>query len=651
LNHQPAPGLNEQLITPRLAMLLRAVADAGQPVETTPLDAGEAHVFLARAVQHAVLHALRSVPGEDRLGRQLDLCNRVLDVIAETVDAESDHVMPELLTAILAPISGIVAQPPVIPRPGIPLTQSALLVNAPRDHRIGSEVLHEIASADRIDLLCSFIKWSGFIRLREALAAHCQQGRPLRILTTAYMGATEGRALDELHAMGAEVRVSYNTQRTRLHAKAWLFHRLSGFTTAYIGSSNLSAAALSDGLEWNVRISGVEQPGICDKFQATFENYWQDPEFEPYTGPDSRPKFDQAIRAEQTADAEPVFANLDVRPYPFQEAILERLWVERDIHDRWRNLVVAATGTGKTVMAALDFQAVQRRLGPQRLLFIAHRAEILKQSLATFRQVLRDGQFGELYVEGNRPSAGTHVFASIQSLSHVDRMTLAPDAFDVVIVDEVHHSAATTYRDLLQHLRPRLLLGLTATPERTDGDDILHWFDDRISAELRLWEAIDRGLLAPFQYFALHDNTDLSRLAWTGGRYDSRDLEQVYTADVARVRLIVQAIRNHVANPQRMRALGFCVSVRHAEFMAAHFQRLGIAAEAVTGETDRHRRAKRCGTSARANCRCCSRSISSTRASTSRKWTRSCSCALRKVRPSFNSSWAGDCASMRTKSA
>lgn len=594
MNTQPTPGLYEQLLTPRLESLLRSLQSSGYVVETERLDEGEAHVFLAKAIHQVVLQALRSITGDQRLQQQLELCNRILDAIVAATDSPwdaSDHLLPDLLTAILVPASGLVASPHRLQRPGIPLSQSALLVNAPRDHRIGSEIIHEIASADRIDLLCSFIKWSGFVRLREALAAHCQRGKPLRILTTAYMGATEGRALDELHAMGAEICVSYNTRRTRLHAKAWLFHRDSGFATAYIGSSNLSAAALSDGLEWNVRVSGVELPAILEKFIATFENYWHDPEFEPYTGAASRSHFDQAIRAEQNNASDQVLANLDVRPYPYQQEILDRLWVEREVHQQWRNLVVAATGTGKTVMAALDYQSVVRRLGPQRLLFIAHRAEILKQSLATFRQVLRDGQFGELYVEGKRPSEGAHVFASIQSLSHLDLTTLPPDSYDVVIIDEVHHAAASTYEAVLQHFRPRLLLGLTATPERADGKSILGWFDGRIGAELRLWEAIDRGLLSPFQYFAIHDNTDLSHLRWVNGRYDVSELDGIYTGNDARVRLIVQAISNHVADPSRMRALGFCVSVRHAEYMAAQFQRLGISAEAVTGETERNRRA------------------------------------------------------------
>ena len=207
-----------------------------------------------------------------------------------------------------------------------------------------------------------------------------------------------------------------------------------------------------------------------------------------------------------------------MRPRPYQSEILDRLEAERVIHGRWRNLVVAATGTGKTVIAALDYRRLRAAGEVDRLLFIAHREEILRQSLSTFRHVLRDGAFGESFVAGQRPGTWQHVFASVQSLARIDLTDFSPDRFDMVIVDEFHHAEAPTYARLLAHLRPRVLLGLTATPERTDGRDVTEWFGGRISAELRLWEALDRGLLCPFQYFGIHDDVDLSGVAWRRSR-------------------------------------------------------------------------------------------------------------------------------------
>jgi superfamily II DNA or RNA helicase len=445
-------------------------------------------------------------------------------------------------------------------------------------------------------------KYSGLRLLQPALSQflQAQPRRSLRVLTTIYLGATNRRALDWLVAHGAEVRVSYDTRRTRLHAKAWLFHRpgLSGSppaSTAYIGSSNLSTAALHDGLEWNVRLSAHDNGGILAKFQAAIESYWEEGEFEPYRASElEQRRFDRAVREESAgdsaADATPL-SFFDIRPYAYQQEILEKLAAERSLHGRWRNLVVAATGTGKTVIAALDY-ARQAGPGHPSLLFVAHRREILQQSLATFRQVLRDGAFGELLVDGQRPNQWRHVFASVQSLAGLDPADLAPDSFDVVIVDEFHHAAAASYERWLRHLAPDLLLGLTATPERTGGEDILHWFDGRIAAELRLWSALEQGLLCPFHYFGLHDGTDLSRIEWRRNGYATEALANLYTADDARLRLILRELTDKVTNLAEMRALGFCVSVEHAHWMARKFVATGLRAAALDASSPRDERAE-----------------------------------------------------------
>jgi len=465
-----------------------------------------------------------------------------------------------------------------------------LLVNARGEPRVGNALELEIPSADAIDLLCAFVRWNGLRILDSPLRKHLiENKRRLRVITTVYTGSTERRALDLLDSLGAEVRVSYDTKTTRLHAKAWLFHRQTGFSTAYVGSSNLSRSALLDGVEWNVRLSEVATPELITKFQATFDSYWNDPEFEPYNPERDAERFDRAISA-PAGDQNDFVPSLDIRPYAYQAEILEKLEVERKRHGRFRNLIVAATGTGKTIIAALDYQRQCTSDRRPRLLFVAHRRELLTQSRAMFRMVLRDGSFGELYVDGHRPDEWQHVFASIQSLAQIDLETIDPTAFEIVIVDEFHHAAAPTYAKLLNHVRPGILLGLTATPERADGQTVLEWFDGRIAAELRLWEALERGLLCPFQYFGLHDNTDLTQVRWSRRGYDTRDLENLYTADHARARFIVQALRDKVADVRKIRALGFCVSVAHAKFMADQFNRLGVPAQAVSSESSREER-------------------------------------------------------------
>jgi superfamily II DNA or RNA helicase len=255
-----------------------------------------------------------------------------------------------------------------------------------------------------------------------------------------------------------------------------LLERASGLSTAFVGSSNLSHTALFDGLEWNVRLSEVDATHVVERVRMSFESHWASEHFEAYDPAVNGEALEDALREHNRRSLGETstisFANLDVRPYPHQRRMLEALVVERERHDRHRNLMVAATGTGKTVVAALDYRRLlERSSGDLSLLFVAHREEILDQSLATYRAVLRDGAFGEKH-GGGRSAGGRHVFAMIQSLSELQLERVAPDAFDVVVVDEFHHAAATTYDRLLKHLEPQELLGLTATPERMDGRDV-----------------------------------------------------------------------------------------------------------------------------------------------------------------------------------
>lgn len=586
------PGLYERLITQALSKALEE--GWGEAfVERRGLDKADAHVLLARHLHQEIERVLGGLAGKP--DKQVALVNRIKAAIGEVAgDGEVSEVpgAPEALEAIGEPHETLKDEVRVPPRPTIPLGASDLMVNAKGEPRVGHALKREIQSADRIDLLCAFIRWAGVRILRDELGAFLERpDKRLRVLTTTYMGATQKKALDALAEMGAEVRVCYEEKTTRLHAKAWLLERASGFSTAFIGSSNLSHSALMDGLEWNVRVSQVETPAVLQKFRATFDEYWEDDLFEPYDPSRTRDeeKLKRALRSTRETE-ETEIAYVDLEPYAHQREILETLKTERERHGRRRNLVVAATGTGKTMVAAFDFARWYREHGQGRLLFVAHREDILQQSLKTFRMVLRDGSFGELLVGGYEPTEWKHVFASIQSLTSRGVESFEADAFDFVIVDEFHHSEARTYTELLEYLEPEILLGLTATPERADGQSVLHWFDGRMAAELRLWEALDEQLLAPFQYFGVHDNTDLEDVTWSGGKYRTSELEALYTADHARVELILKQIEDKVVDPGAMRALGFCVSIEHANFMAREFRRAGLEAVALTSESSRKER-------------------------------------------------------------
>ncbi|GAB3760311.1 DEAD/DEAH box helicase [Nocardioides ginsengisegetis] len=477
-------------------------------------------------------------------------------------------------------------------RPSTPLSEAALLTNARDEPSLGAELRAELDTSDEVDLLCAFVKWYGLRVLEPQLRRLQERGAPLRVITTTYMGATDRHALDRLvREFGAEVKIQYDAARTRLHAKAWLFRRRTEFDTAYVGSSNLSSAALLEGVEWNVRLSRVGTPALLQKFRATFDTYWNDNSFERYDPDTDRDRLDDALAeasGRSTSSRVTIsVSGLEVRPFPYQQEMLDALAAEREVHDRHRNLVVAATGTGKTVVAALDYRSMCGSTASERprLLFVAHRKEILEQSLRTYREVLNDANFGELYVAGARPERWQHVFASVQSLSSYGLDSIPADSFDVVVIDEFHHAQAATYRRLINHLEPRELLGLTATPERSDGVDVRSFFDGRTAAELRLWDALGADLLCPFHYFVVADGTDLRRVAWSRGRYDETELSNVYTGNDSWAAIVLTQLRDKIPDTGSMRGLGFCVSVAHAEYMASVFRAAGVPSLAVSGQT------------------------------------------------------------------
>jgi superfamily II DNA or RNA helicase/HKD family nuclease len=586
-------GVYEDLITERIRQRVDELV-ALRRARTAAVDAAEEPMLVGRHVGDVVAAALERLPE----GHRVEVANRLLRVVASVTDASPAISALADGPALLLDVRSGALGDAVPVRPVLPLRRTDLLVNSRGEPQLAHEVAAEMASATSIDLLCAFLKWSGLKLVHDALSEARARGVPVRVLTTTYTGATDPRAVDELVRLGAEVKISYEVLRTRLHAKAWLFRRPRGLDTAYVGSSNLSRWALTDGLEWNVRLSRAENPAVIDKFASTFDAYWQSSDFEAYDPATDAARLREALREAGGAGrggADPLWmAGLEPHPYPFQQEILDRLDAEREVHGRWRNLVVAATGTGKTVIAAFDLKRLRghARLGPDpSLLFVAHRREILEQSRRVFAHVLGDPAFGEILVGGQEPVRWKHVFASVQSLASRGVDTLEPDRFDIVIVDEFHHAEAPTYVRILQHLRPKLLLGLTATPERADGLDVRRWFDGHTAATLRIWEALERDLLSPFHYFGSYDGVDVSGIEWKRGGYDTAGLDNLYTGNDARARVVLREIQDKVADPHTMRALGFCVSVAHAEFMARVTREAGIKAIALSGASPQDERA------------------------------------------------------------
>lgn len=591
-------GVYEQLINKSLRRELKSLPDA--IVRTEKLDGAESPVILAKYLCEVLRGALADIDcSDDDTKARIDFANKIISAIAKESGAEDFSsleldVPAEELTACIKSENSIYALYPnnEIPRPKTSLAESSLFTGSEKEPPLFSELKAEIKSCDRIDMLVSFIKWSGLRLIIDELEKFTQNGGRLRVITTSYMGATDAKAVEKLASLpNTEIMISYNTASTRLHAKAYLFARDTGFTTSYIGSSNISKAALSSGLEWNLKVTQKDMPQTIKKVSATFESYWNSPDFTKYSKSD-KGKLEEALAYERTRGNSSSLqgCNFDIIPYSYQKEILDKVEAERAIHGRYRNLIVAATGTGKTVISAFDYKRYLREnpLSPCRLLFVAHREEILEQSISCFRGVLKDQNFGELFVGSYRPDSLEHLFISVQSFNSADMTSkTSADYYDFIVVDEFHHAAAPTYKKLLDYYKPQILLGLTATPERMDGQSVLEYFGGRIAAEIRLPEAIERKLLSPFQYFGVTDDVDLTSLRWTRGGYDRSELSNLYTMSRAvaenRAVHIALSVEKYVTDIGAVKGLGFCVSVEHAKFMSDFFNSCSVPSISLHG--------------------------------------------------------------------
>lgn len=578
-------GLYEQIINKLFEVKLEQLDSKRYYIGKKQIDSSNVAKYLSRYLYGLFEHVYSQLKqDEETVEKAVGIANSVIKSLARDFYLESNDLISaksEILTAVIDKTK--CEFPDIAERlkeitPITSLVNSSLFTGSSKQVTMESELKREIQSADEICLLVSFIKKTGINLIFEQLKYFTDCGKKLKIITTTYMGATDFQAVKKLASLeNTEIKISYNSSIDRLHAKSYLFLRNTGFHTAYIGSSNLSEAALTAGLEWNIKVTQAELPHIIKEVRHTFESYWEDSLFETFVNG----RDDEKLKATLSGANESLpidYSVLDlIKAHDYQDAILEKLRMEREVFGHYRNLVVAATGTGKTVIAAFDYKNYREQNKRANFLFIAHREEILKQSIKTFRKVLQDENFGDLWYGGVEPNALTHLFASKDLLNNrLDSIDLADDFYDYIIFDEVHHIAAESYRKILARFKPKILLGLTATPERMDGEDITQDFDGRISAEIRLDDALNNNLLAPFHYYGITDSVDLRDVRWQGGKYVISELSKMYTFNDQRTGLILRKIEEYLPDYRHVRALCFCVDVEHAKNMQAKFQLAGL---------------------------------------------------------------------------
>ena len=569
-----------------------------------PIDKESSSLYLSKYLYKIIENALRNSSENITVEDEIRLVNDIVNVVVSRFDRNDleNSFLPEKAEILKAVIDKDLCDKNYLDEfvetltPINGLTSSVLFTGSQNSVNMVSELKREIRSSDEIRLIVSFIMNSGVNLIYDDLKNFVSSGKKLKIITTTYTKNSDFSAIRKLALLpNTEIKISYNGENDRLHAKSYVFLRQTGFHTAYIGSSNLSAPALTSGMEWNVKATYVELPHIIDCVSKGFETCWEDETFQTFV-----PGIDDE-RLKNALDKNFISKDIDwslfdlIRAKDYQQTILDKLTKDRVDNGNFRNLLVAATGTGKTVISAFDYKRFREERDRSNILFIAHREEILRHALDTFRNILEDENFGELWLGGSTPKNYIHLFASkdtVYSRMKSGKWNPSPEFYDYIIIDEAHHIIAETYRPILEYFKPIILLGMTATPERNDGD-IKQYFDGGISAEIRLAEALRNRLLSPFHYYGITDSVDLSAVNWKRGqKYVESELTRIYTSNDRRTRLILKKLEEYAGreNLHKIKAIGFCVSREHASYMDAKFRLAGLKSAYLTSDNSTSRR-------------------------------------------------------------
>ena len=453
------------------------------------------------------------------------------------------------------------------------------------------QLIQSLKKADSVDIIVSFLMESGVKMLLEELDNALKRGAKIRILTGNYLGITQPSALYLLKKkLGSRVDMRfYNEKERSFHPKSYIFH-YERYSDIYIGSSNISRSALTSGIEWNYRFSSVSDPKNYEKFYQVFEDLFEhhsiiidNEELKRYSQNWHRPAVAKDLERYEYSHQNEENKSEDTKVrllYEPRGAQIEALCALEDTRAEGakRALVQAATGVGKTYLAAFDSKSYER------VLFVAHREEILKQAAASFRNVRNSEDYG--FFTGEEKSTDKSViFASVATLGRSEYLSekyFAPDYFQYLVIDEFHHAVNEQYQRIVKYFKPQFLLGLTATPERMDGRNIYELCDYNVPYEISLKDAINKGMLVPFHYYGIYDDTDYSGLHLIRGRYDEKELNETYIGNVHRHDLIYKYYCKYGSK----KALGFCCSRAHAEEMAKEFCERGIPSVAVYSNTN-----------------------------------------------------------------
>lgn len=441
------------------------------------------------------------------------------------------------------------------------------------------QLLKSFKKAESVDIIVSFLMESGVNMLIKHLGNALKRGAKIRILTGNYLGITQPSALYQIkRKLGNQIDLRfYNEKNRSFHPKSYIFH-YEDYSEIYIGSSNISRSALTSGIEWNYRFRSTTDPESYDKFYETFEDLFQnhsiaidDEELRKYSKNWHKPAVSKDLeRYDAESEDEKVKELFEPRGAQIEAlCTLEHTRAE----GARRALISAATGVGKTYLAAFDSEKYKR------VLFVAHKEEILRQAANSFQNVRKSDDYG--FFDGNEKCKDKSViFASVATLGkseYLNETYFSKDYFDYVVIDEFHHAVNDQYMRIVEYFKPQFLLGLTATPERMDGRNIYEICDYNVPYEISLKDAINKGMLVPFHYYGIFDKTDYSQLHQVRGKYDDRELNKTYIGNERRYELIY---KNYCKYGSK-RALGFCCSKEHAKDMAKEFCRRDIPSVAV----------------------------------------------------------------------